>query len=567
MSADCRRPHRPALILLLIWLVAIPGLAGAQGLSLSGGGSAGLEAVVVEPQAVLETARTSFEQGMGEDSRRILGQPEGQLARTVSDLRADFLQDFSSQARSKLQELQGDGLLDAAETTNGLDELRSGFEQEYRAALRALQQGHQPPPLARDYETSGDYSMALARYTFTERNTWLDWLLMLITVAGGALAAWLLSSILRSSAEKLQRRDFVRPSRLMASLSGPLYLTALAIGLFFGLNWVWIPGVAQEFLDRGLAVVLTISLFWFLWNATGIFSALVAKFLRRSYNVEVDHHVLTIIVRILKIAILLVAALILVKVILETGFTSMLAGLGIVGIALYLVLKGALENVAASFTIFGDKPIRVGDLMIYADQWGKVENIGFRSTRMRTLDGHLYTIPNSQLIDDTIRNVSARPWIRRRFRIGLPFDTPAEKIQEALDILRDMLDDYEGLPSKQPANVVFEDFGPYELRILIQYFFEPPDYWQAKAFDSQVNLQIFQRFAEAGIEFAFPTQTTLLATGEEPPLLRLEGQGTDRAETGEETDRDARHQAESADDLDTTESENRPGKPDSPSRF
>ena len=166
--------------------------------------------------------------------------------------------------------------------------------------------------------------------------------------------------------------------------------------------------------------------------------------IEKTYDREVDQHVAVIIRRIIRIVVVLAFFLVVIHAILDSSLTGLLAGFGIVGLALSFILKGTLENVMASFTIFADKPFRVGDMIIYDDEWGTVEDVGFRSTKFRTLDGHLYSIPNVKLIDDSIRNVGARPYIRRRFRIGLTFGTPPDKVQEAIDILHDILDNHEG---------------------------------------------------------------------------------------------------------------------------
>ena len=171
-----------------------------------------------------------------------------------------------------------------------------------------------------------------------------------------------------------------------------------------------------------------------------------------------------------------------------------------------------MENIAASFTIFADQPFRIDDLVIHGDEWGQVERIGFRSTRIRTLDGHVLTIPNKELVAQTIHNVGQRPSIRRRFRLGLTYETPPDKIREAIDIVSEILKNHEGMPSDSPPKVEFESFGDYDLRLLIQYYYEPPDFWQAMGFHSKVNLSILERFTQAEINIAYPTQTQLLTT-------------------------------------------------------
>ena len=179
-------------------------------------------------------------------------------------------------------------------------------------------------------------------------------------------------------------------------------------------------------------------------------------------------------------------------------------------------MRGVIENVAASFTLFGDRVFRVGDTVIHEDEWGVSEDIGFRSTRCRTFEGFRLHIPNKNLMDDTIRNVSARPCLRSRFRLSLVYDTPPDKVDEAIDIVHAVIDEQgEAVDRGEGINVVFDAFGAHDLQILVQYYTASADYWTAKGTMSGVDRALLHRFEAAGIAFAFPTQTTLLATDDE----------------------------------------------------
>lgn len=170
---------------------------------------------------------------------------------------------------------------------------------------------------------------------------------------------------------------------------------------------------------------------------------------------------------------------------------------------------GRPKNIIASFTIFGDQPFVLGDLVQYEEHLGKVETIGFRSTKIRRFDGHLVTIPNARLVSGHIENVGARPHIRRRFHLDLPYDTPPEKVSEARELLHEILDDKDCWPEDFAPKVEFIEFGAYSLRLLVEYRQQPPDYWGAFRRDTEINLEILGRFRDAGIEFAFPSQTVL----------------------------------------------------------
>jgi len=161
--------------------------------------------------------------------------------------------------------------------------------------------------------------------------------------------------------------------------------------------------------------------------------------------------------------------------------------------------------------ILGDKPFEVGDRVVVAGHDGPVEGVGFRSSKIRTLDGHLVTVPNSEIVNASVQNIGKRPYIRRLANITITYDTPPEKVERAIAIVKDVLQDHEGMNTDFPPRVFFNDFNDCSLNILMIYWYHPPDYWKYQEFSQGVNMAILKRFNAEGIEFAFPTQTIYLA--------------------------------------------------------
>ena len=108
--------------------------------------------------------------------------------------------------------------------------------------------------------------------------------------------------------------------------------------------------------------------------------------------------------------------------------TSIIAGLGAGGLAIGLAAQDTIKNFFGSIMIFSDRPFELGERVQVGDYDGVVETVGFRSTRLRTLDGHVVTMPNGELANMSIRNVSKRPNIRRIVNVGITYDTPVEKL-------------------------------------------------------------------------------------------------------------------------------------------
>jgi MscS family membrane protein len=142
---------------------------------------------------------------------------------------------------------------------------------------------------------------------------------------------------------------------------------------------------------------------------------------------------------------------------------------------------------------------------------GAVESVGFRSTKIRTLDGHLVTVPNGEIVNRTVQNIGKRPYIKRIMNVTVTYDTTAAKMARAVEIIEDILRDHEGMNPEFPPRVFFSGFNDCSLNILVIYWYHPPDYWKYMDFSARVNMSLLERYNAEGIEFAFPTQTIHMA--------------------------------------------------------
>jgi len=174
--------------------------------------------------------------------------------------------------------------------------------------------------------------------------------------------------------------------------------------------------------------------------------------------------------------------------------STLLAGLGVGGLAVALAAQDTLKNLLGSVMILLDKPYKVGQRVLVKGHDGVVEEIG-------------------------LRNIGQRPHIRRRTNIGITYDTPPEKIEKAVDIILKILDNHEGMDPGFPPRAYFNEFDPYSLNIYVSYWYHPADYWDYMKFSQGVNLQIAREFQKEGIKFAFPTTTTYLSQDDGQPLV------------------------------------------------
>jgi MscS family membrane protein len=212
--------------------------------------------------------------------------------------------------------------------------------------------------------------------------------------------------------------------------------------------------------------------------------------------------------------------------------STLLAGLGVGGLAVALAAQDTLKNFIASVMILLDKPYKVGQRIVVKGHDGVVEEIGLRSTKIRMLTGHLTTIPNDQMASTDVENIGRRPHIRRLTNITITYDTPPGKVEKAVSIVLEILDNHEGMDPEFPPRAYFNEFNPASLNLLVIYWYHPADYWGFMEHSQRVNLQIMNAFAKEGIKFAFPTTTTYLTQdGGQPLNLNITGNSYQTGET------------------------------------
>lgn len=199
----------------------------------------------------------------------------------------------------------------------------------------------------------------------------------------------------------------------------------------------------------------------------------------------------------------------------RAGFniSTMIAGLGIGGMAIALASQDTLKNVFGSLMILGDKPFSVGQRILANGFDGVVEEIGIRSTKIRLLNGHQASIPNDTISRAEIENVGRRPFIRNSSALLLPLDTPAEKLEQAVKIVSDLLEDHEGFDAAFPPRIHLNGLTETGYRLKILFWYHPPEYWEYQAYCQQFNLNIAKSFADAGIRLAAPARDIYLRSG------------------------------------------------------
>jgi MscS family membrane protein len=192
----------------------------------------------------------------------------------------------------------------------------------------------------------------------------------------------------------------------------------------------------------------------------------------------------------------------------QLGFPaySVLAGLGVGGLAVALAARDTLANFLGSVVIMFEKPFRIGQWIKIGESEGIVEDVGFRSTRIRTFYNSLISIPNNEIVNASIDNLGRRTMRRQRFFVQITYDTPREKVEQFVDGLKQLIID-QPMADKSNFHVRFNKIGESGLDILLYFYLLVPDYVTELEERERILLQILDIAKEVGVEFAFPTRT------------------------------------------------------------
>jgi len=316
----------------------------------------------------------------------------------------------------------------------------------------------------------------------------------------------LIRSILKRIAGKKELQDKPVAAATIAAVSRSMTFVLITIGYMVGIQFLRGNQEIFSILSTSGDILIAIAIGFILYHLIEVPTTWFSVRMEKS-----DHHMNKMFIPVIRKslrAVLIVFVLIqIIQILSDKPITSIVAGLGIGGLAVALAAQDTLRHFFGSVVLVGDKPFDIGDRIVIDGFDGPVESVDLRSTRIRTLEGHLVTVPNGELANKTIQNIGKRPYIRRLANITITYDTPPEKVKEAKTILEDILKDHEGMDPEFPPRVYFNEFNADSLNFLVLYWYHPPDFWAYMEFTEKVNNEILDRFNNAGIEFAFPTQT------------------------------------------------------------
>jgi MscS family membrane protein len=330
---------------------------------------------------------------------------------------------------------------------------------------------------------------------------WWQWLALPITLLLSLALGWLLGWVTRRLAGRLAARTSATWDDELVARIGPqvtLLWALLVADLLAPL--VGLEGKAEAFGDRVLKAGFFLAVFWGVYRAVDV-----------AFNARLDQGQPGQVVRqafFRKATKVSVVALGLISVLTELGFqvTSLLAGLGIGGIAVALAAQKTVENLIGSVTIGMDRPFRIGDTVQIDGVVGVVETVGLRSTRVRTLDRTLVTIPNGRLADMRIESYTARDRWRIVTSLGLRYGTTAVQVRQVVAGIEAALRDHPAASADAPL-VRLAEFKDSSLSIEVQGWMQAENQLEYGRIRGELYLRFLEIIEAAGTGLAFPTQT------------------------------------------------------------
>jgi MscS family membrane protein len=337
-----------------------------------------------------------------------------------------------------------------------------------------------------------------------------QWIGLFLIIVVGSIADKVLAWILKVNVSRWQKTHPLFEG-LDSNVLRPLGLMAMALMWWSGLNMLGLPDTALVILLVAVKLLVSLSGIWSAFRIVDIFDAFWANKALKTEN-KFDDLLVPMLSKSLKVFVVVIG-IVFAADNLNIDVTSLLAGLGLGGLAFALAAKDLLGNFFGSVTVLLDRPFSIGDWVVIGDIEGTVEQVGFRSTRVRTFYNSLVTMPNSILTTTKIDNMGARRFRRMKQVLSVTYDTSPEKIEAFCEGIRKIIQLHPYM-RKDYYQVYFNEYGAASLNILVYVFWATPDWSMELRERHRFLLDILRLAKQLDVEFAFPTQTLYLKQGD-----------------------------------------------------
>jgi len=300
----------------------------------------------------------------------------------------------------------------------------------------------------------------------------------------------------------VNKTKFNADTKIVAAFERPLINFFEVLGGYFSfVILTYALPIHLGLIDKVFSSAIIILISWGLYNLTGESSLLFDK-MHKAYDIKVDKILFPFISKTLR---LILVALVITIIAEKWGYNiqGFIAGLGLGGLAFALAAKDAAANIIAGMSIILDKPFTIGDWINSDVLEGSIENISFRTTKIRTIDEALIIVPNSKLTNEPVTNFSRRGKRRVSFSLELNYGTSRQKLENCVASIRDMLENHPEV-TKEGILVRFDKIKAASLDILICYFADTPEFDEYFKVKENINFEIVDILHREKVSMAFP---------------------------------------------------------------
>ncbi len=338
------------------------------------------------------------------------------------------------------------------------------------------------------------------------------WIGLFTLIFAGMVLDFTVRFLIRRTWRQVMRRRGQTPDKkLLKKAVRPFGLFASAMLFYWSVRLLGLPPTALTIVLAAVRVFLMLSTVWAAFRVTDLLGELLQN-KAAATSTRFDDLLVPLVRKTFKIFISAIG-LIYIADAFKIEIMPLLTGLGIGGLAFAFAAKDTIENFFGSVAVIVDRPFEVGDWVGIGDVEGTVEELGFRSTRIRTFYNSLVSVPNSTLVRATVDNFGRRRFRRYSTHISITYDTPPEKIETFCEGVREIIR-LHPYTRKDYFHVWLNKFGPSSLDVMLYVFHECPDWGTELRERQRLMLDIIRLANRLGVEFAFPTQTLHIAKDE-----------------------------------------------------
>ncbi len=334
-------------------------------------------------------------------------------------------------------------------------------------------------------------------------NTVADWAISLLIIIGVYILSKILYWITKNIIKRLTAKTKSNLDDIIVDmLEEPLITGFIIFGFWIAFKRLDFGNNIDLWIGRAFYFAVAINITWMIARlVNALLKEYVSPLSKKTKN-KLDDQLVLVLQKSTRTIIWILGIIVALN---NAGFDvgALIAGMGIGGLALAMAAKDTVSNIFGGLTVFLDKPFKLNDRIKIDGFDGFIVDIGLRSTRLKTLEGRIVTIPNSHFSESVVENVSLEPSRKVVLNLGLTYDTTPENMQLAMDILKKITENNSNL--EKDYLISFTNFGDFSLGILYIYYIKK----QSDIFKTQtdINLEILKQFNKNNLEFAFPTQT------------------------------------------------------------